>query len=47
VGSGAPPEPRNGNYRHGLHTKVAIAERQFMRALHRQSRELLKHVEAR
>jgi hypothetical protein len=32
----APPGRRNGNYRHGRHTKEAIAERQFMRALIRQ-----------
>jgi hypothetical protein len=45
-GSGAPSGPRNGNYRHGRHTKEAIAERQFMRALIRQSRELLQRVQA-
>src|SRR5262249_14979739 len=44
VGSGAPPGQRNGNYRHGRHTKEAIAERQFMRALLKQSRELLQRV---
>ena len=46
LGSGAPSGHRNGNYRHGQHTKEAIAERQFMRALLRQSRELLQRVEA-
>jgi glucans biosynthesis protein len=42
--SGAPSGPRNGNYRHGRHTKEAIAERQFMRALIRQSRELVQRI---
>lgn len=46
LGSGAPSGTRNGNYRHGRHTKEAIAERQFMRALLRQSRELSKRAEA-
>jgi hypothetical protein len=36
---------RNGNYRHGRHTKGAIAERQLMRALLRQSRELLQRLD--
>jgi hypothetical protein len=44
LGSGAPSGPRNGNYRHGRETKEAIAERQFMRALLRQSRELVRQA---
>ena len=40
LGSGAPSGHRNGNYRHGRQTKEAIAERQLIRALVRQSREL-------
>jgi hypothetical protein len=35
LGSGAPSRRRNGDYRHGRHTKEAIAERQFVRALRR------------
>jgi hypothetical protein len=31
-GSGAPPGERNGNYRHGLRTREAIAERRALRA---------------
>jgi hypothetical protein len=32
---------RNGNYRHGQFTKAAIAERQFLRALLKQSRDMI------
>ena len=32
-GSGAPRGERNGNYRHGLRTREAIAERRALRAL--------------
>ena len=32
-GSGAPPGERNGNYRNGLRTREAIAERRALRAL--------------
>jgi len=31
-GSGAPSGERNGNYRHGLYTAEAIAERKAIRA---------------
>ncbi|HXB78760.1 MAG TPA: HGGxSTG domain-containing protein [Bradyrhizobium sp.] len=31
-GSGAPPGERNGNYRHGLYTAEAVAERKAVRA---------------
>jgi hypothetical protein len=31
-GSGAPSDERNGNYRHGLYTTEAIAERKAIRA---------------
>src|SRR3984893_7564160 len=34
-GSGRPPDERNGQYRHGERTKVAIAERQRVRVLAR------------
>jgi glucans biosynthesis protein len=44
LGSGAPSGPRNGNYRNGRHTKEAIAERRFVRALLRQSRELVQQI---
>jgi len=40
LGSGAPSGRRNGNYRHGRHTKEAIAERQFA-CTAQGSRELL------
>ena len=32
AGSGAPSGPRNGNYRHGLRTQEAMAERKMLRA---------------
>jgi hypothetical protein len=41
IGIGAPSGPRNGNYRHGMHTYEAIAARKMLRALLRQSNELL------
>ena len=40
-GSGAPPGERNGNYRHGLRTREAIAERRALRALIRDFRGAL------
>ena len=40
-GSGAPPGERNGNYRHGLFTREAIAERRALRALIRDFRGAL------
>jgi hypothetical protein len=40
-GSGAPRGERNGNYRHGLRTREAIAERRALRALIRDFRGAL------
>ena len=40
-GSGAPPGERNSNYRHGLRTREAIAERRALRALIRDFRGAL------
>ena len=39
-GSGAPSGERNGNYRHGLYTAEAIAERKAVRAWLRSVRTL-------
>ncbi len=33
AGGGAPKGPRNGNYRHGLHTAEAVAERRLVAAV--------------
>jgi hypothetical protein len=33
LGTGAPSGERNGNYRHGLYTREAMAERRDVRAL--------------
>lgn len=33
AGSGAPPGARNGNYRHGLYTREALAERRILKDL--------------
>lgn len=38
AGSGAPAGERNGNYRHGVYTQEAIAERRFLNALLRDAR---------
>lgn len=40
--AGAPSGPRNGAWRHGGETKEAVAQRQAVRALLRQARQLLK-----
>jgi hypothetical protein len=40
-GSGAPSGERNGNYRSGLYTRVAIAERRAIRTLIGSFREAL------
>ena len=41
-GSGGPCGERNGNYRHGLRTKEAVAERQQAKALVREVMKQLK-----
>ena len=41
LGSGAPMGQRNGSYRNGQFTKAAIAERQFLRALLKHSRDMI------
>ena len=40
AGGGAPSGSRNGNYKHGGRTKVAIAERAYFRELIREVREI-------
>lgn len=40
AGGGAPSGKRNGNYRHGGRTKVAMAELAYVRELVRQCRAL-------
>jgi hypothetical protein len=40
-GSGAPAGPRNGNYRHGQHTREAIAERRMPRTCLKATRGLI------
>jgi len=44
AGGGAPTGKRHGNYRHGLHTNKAIAERRFVRELLRQARETVNAI---
>ncbi len=44
AGGGAPKGKRNGNYKHGLYTKEAIAERRAMTGLMRQVRESLADI---
>jgi periplasmic glucans biosynthesis protein len=41
-GGGGPPGERNGNYRHGLHTKNAKADGASVRKLLREARDLIK-----
>ncbi len=41
AGGGAPKGKRNGQYRHGLYTQEAIAERRALSALLRESRKSL------
>ncbi len=41
AGGGAPKGKRNGQYRHGLYTQEAIAERRALSALRRVSRKSL------
>ena len=43
---GAPTGKRNGMYRHGDHTKKAVALRRRISDLQRQSRELLRRMGA-
>lgn len=42
--SGAPSGSANGRYRHGLHTKEAVAEMAHFRELVRESREFLRSM---
>ena len=41
AGGGAPKGARNGNYKHGLYTKTAVDERDAIRKLLRESRDML------
>ena len=43
-GSGGPRGERNGNFRHGLRTKEAEAERQQAKALVREAMRLLNRM---
>jgi len=44
VGSGAPTGERNGNYKHGRHTKEVAATRQWLSEAIRTLRELNKRT---
>jgi hypothetical protein len=44
AGGGAPKGEQNGNYRHGRHTKEAIAERREMAAFLKLARALISPV---
>jgi len=44
AGGGAPTGKRNGMYRHGEHTKKAVALRRQLSDLQRQSRDLLSRL---
>ncbi len=41
---GAPTVKRNGNYRHGMYTKKAIADRRYVQDLVKQAMELAKEI---
>ena len=41
IGSGAPSGPRNGDYKHGLFTKEAIAEQRYLNSLLKEARASL------
>jgi hypothetical protein len=41
-GSGAPPGPKNGNYKHGRYTKEVAATRQWLREATYMLRDLKK-----
>lgn len=44
AGGGAPCGPAHGNYRHGMKTKAAIAERRRLARLLAESRELATEI---
>jgi len=44
AGSGAPPGPANGNWKHGLFTKEAVAVRRELAGFLKASRTMLREV---
>lgn len=44
LGSGAPSGEQNGAYRHGLHTREAIAERRMVSAMVAEFRALARSI---